>query len=308
MIVENFTFKSSDNREIFVYKWTPEEVTAKGIVQIAHGMAEHAERYDRFARFLCKEGFIVYANDHRGHGKSAGSIDGLGYLADEDGFDLLVQDMKTLSSIIKNDNPYLPLFLFGHSMGSFAAQRYLMLEGIDLKGLILSGSNGKQGIMLKMGAYFAKREIKKHGRRFISERLDRLIFSSYNKNFQPSRTSFDWLSRDDREVDKYIKDPYCGTIFTAGFFYDFLGGLIEIEDKRNLPLIARDIPIYILSGDMDPVGKFGKGVMNLYKAYKDLGVEDVKYKLYPGGRHEILNETNREEVMDDILEWLNLHI
>lgn len=306
--MQNFIFKSSDETEIFVYKWLPEAGNAKGIVQIAHGMAEHAERYDRFARHLTKNGYIVYANDHRGHGKTAGDIDKLGYLGDEDGFELLVEDLLTLSSIIKNDNPYLPLFLFGHSMGSFAAQRYIMLSGNDLDGVILSGSNGKQGLMLKIGTMMAKREINKHGRKAQSPRLDKLIFAGYNKGFQPSRTGSDWLSRDEKEVDKYVNDPYCGTIFTAGFFYDFLEGLMGVEDRNNMTLIPKDLPIYIFSGDKDPVGKNGKGIVDLYNRYNDLGIKDVIYKLYSGGRHEMLNETNREEVMDDIVEWLDLHI
>ncbi len=305
MIIQNFTFKSSDEKEIFVYKWMPEEANAKGVVQIAHGMAEHAERYDRFAKYLNQHGYIVYANDHRGHGKTAGSIDKVGYLADENGFDLLVEDLQTLSSIIKNENPYLPLYLFGHSMGSFAGQKYIMEKDKRLDGLILSGSNGKQGIMLKIGSFIAKREIKKHGRKAQSQKLDKLIFSGYNKSFQPSRTDSDWLSRDEQEVDKYINDPYCGTVFTAGFFYDFLTGLMEVEDKNNIALVPKDLPIYIFSGDKDPVGKFGKGVIDLYNRYKDHGVKNLKYKLYKDGRHEMLNESNREEVMDDVVEWLD---
>lgn len=302
-----FTFKSSDETEIFTYKWIPDDSKIKGIVQIAHGMAEHAERYDRFAKYLNKNGYIVYANDHRGHGKTAGAIEKLGYLADEDGFELLVKDLQTLSSIIKEEYPSLPLFLFGHSMGSFAAQRYIMLNGNDLDGVILSGSNGKQGLMLKIGSIIANREIKKHGRKAQSQKLHDLFFGGFNKSFTPSRTEFDWLSRDEKEVDKYIDDPYCGTVFTGGFFYDFLTGLIEVEDKNNIELVSKDLPIYIFSGGQDPVGKFGKGIINLYNRYKIHGVEDLKYKLYKDGRHEMLNEINKDEVMNDVVAWLDSH-
>jgi alpha-beta hydrolase superfamily lysophospholipase len=285
-----------------------EGVKVKGIVQLAHGMAETAARYERFAGMLTRNGYIVYANDHRGHGKTAGTIENLGYLADIDGFDWLIKDLHQLTGIIKKENPGLPLFLFGHSMGSFAAQRYVMLYGNELDGVILSGSNGKQGIILKIGAFVAKNEIKKYGRRAQSTKLNQMSFGSYNNAFRPNRTEFDWLSRDNAEVDKYIADPFCGTVSTAGFFYDFLTGLMKIENKHNLRLVPQDLPIYIFSGDKDPVGKSGKGVINLYNRYTDNGIKDVTYKLYKDGRHEMLNETNRDEVMQDVVHWLNCHI
>lgn len=307
MTNENFSFKSKDNTVIFVYKWIPEG-NPKGIVQIAHGMAEHAKRYEGFARKLTQNGYIVFANDHRGHGKSARKVEKLGYLADEDGFQWLVKDFHNLSLIIKEIYPSLPLYIYGHSMGSFMAQRYIMLYPDLISGLILSGSNGKQGIILNAGLAFAKIEIRKHGRKNQSEKLHNLIFGGYNKAFKPNRTKSDWLSRDNEEVDKYIKDPYCGTIFTAGFFYDFLEGLLEVENKKNLSWIPKHIPIYIFSGDKDPVGKSGKGIINLYQRYKNHGVKDIEYKLYKDGRHEMLNEINRDEVMDDVVKWLDERI
>ena len=178
MISSSFTFKSGDGTEIFVHKWSPNAIMAKGVVQIAHGMAEAAARYERFANVLTGNGYIVYANDHRGHGKTASSIEALGYLADKDGFKLLVNDMYDLSKIIKNENSSLPLFLFGHSMGSFAAQRYITLYGREIEGVIISGSNGKQGVMLNLGLMLAKREIKKYGRKAISHKLNNIVFGS----------------------------------------------------------------------------------------------------------------------------------
>lgn len=307
MISTNFTFNSEDGLKVFVYKWEPKDVKIKGIVQISHGMAETAERYERFAKALTHNGYMVYANDHRGHGKTAGSVEKLGYLGDDNGFERLVYDIHKLSEIIKEENPNIPLFLFGHSMGSFATQRYIMLYGNEIDGLILSGSNGKQGIILDLGIGLAKREIKKHGAKSQSPKLNNLIFGKYNTYFKPYNTEFDWLSSDRVEVDKYINDPYCGTVFTAGFFYDFLNGLKVIEDRNNFSSIPKNLPIYIFSGEKDPVGKFGKGVINLYNRYKNLGIKDIKYKLYKDGRHEMLNETNREEVMNDIIKWLDLY-
>ncbi|AFM40027.1 lysophospholipase [Desulfosporosinus acidiphilus SJ4] len=308
MISQNFTFKSQEGTEIFVYTWMPDKMTnARGIVQIAHGMAETGARYERFAEKLTDHGYIVYIHDHRGHGKTAKTVENLGILAESEGFKWLVEDLYQLSEIIKQNHPELPLFLFGHSMGSFVTQRYIMLYGRRLKGVIISGSNGRQGILLSLGICLAKAESKKHGRKARSEKLTNLTLGSYNKSFKPNRTKFDWLSRDTAEVDKFIQDPFCGTTFTAGFFEDLLTGLKEIEHKPNLALVPKELPVYIVSGEKDPVGKNGRGILKLFNTYKKLGLHDVTYRLYKDGRHEMLNETNREEVMNDIILWLDEH-
>jgi len=270
-------------------------------------MAETSARYERFAKKLTDNGYIVYANDHRGHGKTAKVIENVGYLAEKDGFKYLVEDVHKLTEIIKKEYPNLPLFLFGHSMGSFVAQRYIMLYGNKLKGAILSGSNGKQGIILDIGLLLAKSEIRKNERRGKSPKLNKLMFGGFNNKFKNTKTEFDWLSKDEAEVDKYINDPFCGGVFTSGFYYDFLIGLKEIENNNNLRHIPKDLPIYIFSGDKDPVGKSGKGIIKLFNTYKSLNIEDVTYKLYKDGRHEMLNEINKEEVMDNIINWLNKH-
>lgn len=301
-----FYFKSTkDNSDIHVYKWEPENKNPIGIVQISHGMSETAIRYEYFAKNLTDNGYIVYINDHRGHGLTAKTIDNVGYLADSDGFTYLVEDINTLTNIIKEENEDLPIFLFGHSMGSFASQRYIMEYGNNIDGLILSGSNGKHGFILKIAEKIINYEIKKKGRLHRSKALDSLIFGGNNKKFKSPRTEFDWLSRDEKEVDKYIEDPFCGVLFTCGFFYDFIKGLQEIEDKENLKKVPLDLSIYIMSGDKDPIGKNGKGVLRLRDRYIKLGVKDVLCKLYDGGRHEMLNETNKDEVIRDILNWIN---
>ena len=308
MIVENFMFMDKGDLKIFVYKWVPDEnIQVKGVVQIAHGMAETAARYEGFARALTNEGFIVYANDHRGHGKTAGQIEKLGDLG-ADGFNSMVVNMQQLFQIIKVENTDLPIFLFGHSMGSFLVQRYICLYGSELKGAIISGSCGAQGITIDIARLIAKREISKIGRNGKSNKLNKLSFGSYNKSFKPNRTVFDWLSRDNSEVDKYIDDPFCGTVFTAGFFYDFLGGLKSIADQKEIENVPKDLPIYIFSGDKDPVGKNGKGVLKLVKAYKEHGMVNLTYKLYKDGRHEMLNEINKEEVISDVIKWINAHL
>ncbi|SFJ14172.1 Lysophospholipase, alpha-beta hydrolase superfamily [Terrisporobacter glycolicus] len=305
MKCKEFYFKGKEDLNIHVYKYTSENIKPKAVVQIAHGMSETAIRYKEFAQELTKNGYVVYINDHRGHGITAKTIDNIGYLAEKDGFTCLVEDMNILTNIIKEENPDLPIYLFGHSMGSFVSQRYIMEYGDNLAGLILSGSNGKHGKILKVAQLISKSEIKKHGRRHRSKKLDNLIFGGNNKGFKPSKTDFDWLSRDEKEVQKYIDDPFCGVLFTCGFFYDFIKGLQEVEDKENLKKVPLDLPIYIMSGDKDPVGKNGKGVLRLKDRYVNLGVKKVSCKLYEGGRHEMLNEINKEEVIKDIISWLN---
>ncbi|WP_099468725.1 alpha/beta hydrolase [Konateibacter massiliensis] len=309
MLFNSFSFKAEDGIDVFVYNWNPDNgVKVKGVVQIAHGMAETAARYERFAEILTGNGYVVYANDHRGHGKTAGNLENLGYLAEKDGLEYLVKDMHQLSTIILNDHPTLPIFLFGHSMGSFASQRYIMLYGDELKGVILSGSNGSQALLHKIGFFVSKREVKKYGRKAKSDKMNQLSFGSYNKHFNPNRTEFDWLSRDNDEVDKYITDPYCGSVFTAGFFYDFMKLFKIIDKEKNMELVPNNLPIYLFAGDKDPVGNYGKGVIKLFNAYRKHGIKDITMKLYSDGRHESLNEINREEVMADVVKWLDKNL
>lgn len=301
----NFTFKGEEGLDIYTYKWEDENIKKpKAVIQIAHGMAETAQRYETFAKVLTKNGYIVYINDHRGHGKTAKIIENVGHLAEKEGFRCLVEDMYTLTNIIKKENEDLPIYLFGHSMGSFASQRYIMDYSNNLSGLILCGSNGKQGIILNLAHLIINREIKKYGRRSKSNKINNLIFGGeiIRRN---EKTKFDWLSRDKEQVEKYINDPFCGVVCSCGFFYDLVQGLKEIEDKENLKKVPLDIPIYIISGDKDPIGKNGKGILRLRDRYIKLGVKDVTCKLYKDGRHELLNEINREEVFEDIICWLN---
>jgi alpha-beta hydrolase superfamily lysophospholipase len=303
MKTETFTFKDETGLDVFVYKWVPSG-TIKAVVQIAHGMAETAARYEGLAEQLTANGYLVYAHDHRGHGKTAGDVKKIGILGD-DSFHFMVQNMRQLQGIINEQNPGLPVFLLGHSMGSFLLQRYLCLYGHHIQGAVLSGSNGHGGLLLEFGRLLARWEVFWRGRDTRSNLINKLSFGDYNKPFKPNRTSFDWLSRDEAEVDKYIANPYCGGVFSGGFFYDFFEGLKLIQAKKEIQKIPKDLPIFILSGDKDPVGKFGKGVMKLVQAYKRMGQMNVHHKLYPGGRHEMLNETNRKEVMQDIITWLS---
>ncbi|HEU5138580.1 MAG TPA: alpha/beta hydrolase [Bacillales bacterium] len=299
----SFTFSSVDGTEISSRKWLPDGQTV-GVVQIAHGMAEHSARYDEFAAALVDEGYAVYANDHRGHGETAGKEENLGYFADENGWELVVDDLHELTKIAKEEQPGVPVFLFGHSMGSFLSRRYIQKYGTELAGVVLSGTGADQGVLSSVAIGIAKREIKKHGKKARSERLTRLSFGNYNKSFEPKRTDFDWLSRDENAVDQYIKDPFCGGMATAGFYYDMLTGLKMLDKPERLKQMPKDLPVFFISGDKDPVGNNTKGVFKVANHLKKAGVKDIDVKFYKDGRHEMLNELNREEVYQDIIRWL----
>ncbi len=304
-----FNFVDKQEQSIFVYNWLPDKKnTAKAIVQIAHGMQEHAERYKEFAEHLTDNGFIVYANDHRGHGRTAGTIDKLGYFADENGWEVVVENMYELTTIIKEEYSKLPVFLLGHSMGSFLARTFIYTYTDVLKGVILSGTGGNPGLIGKIGLALAKREVRVKGSKTHNYFLKKLIGGNFNKAFKPNRTELDWLSRDYKVVDKFIKDPYCGGVAASGFYYDLLYGINQINLKSNISKIPEDLPVYLFSGDKDPVGNFGKGVLQLYKTLKKAGIKDIEYKLYKKGRHEMLNEINKEEVFDDVVAWVEKRI
>lgn len=306
--MEQFNFMDEERKKIVYYKWKTDDIKVQGIVQIAHGMEERALRYEYFAKRLNEAGYIVYANDHRGHGATAGSKGNLGYIADADGFNWMVKDMKQLTEIIKDENPGLPIILVGHSMGSFLSQRYVEIYGDNIDCLILSGTNGKPNSITKLGILISKYEIKKHGRKHLSTLMEKLGIGGYNKNFSPCRTNADWLSSDEKEVDKFIADEYCGFTSTTSFYYDFIRGLWEIHEKDNLKEIPKQLPVYMFSGEKDPVGNQGKGVISLYNTFEKTGLEDITYKLYKEGRHEMLNEINKDEVIDNILKWIHKKI
>lgn len=306
MSTSTFTFTAPDGVRIYTYKWIPDDWAGKlkAAVQIAHGAAEHAARYERFAKFLNKHGYIVYGDDHRGHGKTAGDLSKAG-IAGENGWDWMLKDEHQLTEIIKKENPGLPVFLFGHSMGSFMGQQYIEAWGSELKGVVLSGSSGL--------AIIPPEALPSMQQAAAGELRDQLpadpgaLFAPFNKPFEPAKTPFDWLSRDEAEVKKYIDDPWCGFAFSNGLTYGMARGINEMIDPKNQARIPKTLPVLLLSGDLDPVGAHD-GVRVLEKAYKDLGIQDVQVHLYPQGRHEMLNELNRDQVHEDVVRWFDKHL
>ena len=304
-----YKIKTTDNQEIHVYEWTPEdEQSVKAVLQIAHGMAEHAARYEDFALFLNKHGFAVFGNDHKGHGKTAGTLENLGYFADENGFQKVVNDMRSLTDKINERFPDKPVFLLGHSMGSFLSRYYGIENSSKIKGLILSGTAGHPGMLGKVGKMLSSIIIAFNSRKSQTPLMTKLSFGAFNNAFKPNRTEYDWLSRDNEQVDKYVNDLFCGTIFTVGFYNDLLGGLLLVNDQTEINKTSEKLPVYLIAGDKDPVSENGKGITEVFEKHKKAGVKDVEMKLYPDARHEILNETNKDEVYNDILNWLEKHL
>jgi alpha-beta hydrolase superfamily lysophospholipase len=301
-----FTFTDHAGVTLFVYKWTPDTEKPKAIVQIVHGLGEHAARYAHVAQDLTNAGYSVYADDHRGHGKTAGSLEMRGNIK-PDGWEGCIKDLKQLTDIIRKENPGVPVFLLGHSWGSFMTQDYIQRWGSELKGVILSGTAGKQGLLGGL-IIIAKRIIKKEGEDGISPMMAKLSLDPMNKPFAPNRTTHDWLSRDDAVVDKYKADPFCGFDLPNYFWLQFALGLKKIWDKKNEALIPKDLPTYLFCGSMDPVSQLTKTFKILVERYKKLGIKDIESKIYEGARHETLNEINKEEVKSDLISWLNRHL
>ena len=296
----------SDDASVAMYTWLPEQAP-KAVLHIVHGMAEHALRYDDFAKTACKRGFVVVASDHRGHGKT-GEKNGLtGYLADGDGFERVVDDQKEINAEIRKRYPCLPVVIIGHSFGSFVTQEYIERYGATVKAAALIGSAGPNP-SVSVALLLANLNCAFKGRKSATKFMNALIFGSYNSRVKNPRTVFDWLSRDEREVKKYIDDEYCGFICTAGFFQDFMRGLKRLHTQAALTGIPTDLPVLITAGAEDPVSNGGKTLKNLYRIYQDIGMQDVTLKLYENARHEILNEINKEEVKADILGWIEKKI
>lgn len=302
---QDFYFQSSTGRtSIHALKCVPDG-KPRAVVQIAHGIAEHIDRYRPFMEFLANNGFVIAGNDHLGHGKSIRVPEEQGFFAEKDGWWSVVDDMDKLHDIMSKEYPGLPYVLFGHSMGSFLTRTYLIKHPDKYDGVILSGT-GHQSPALVLGGNAASSVMAKlNGAMGDGAKLDSLAFGTYLNKIENPRTKFDWLSRDSEQVDKYIADPLCGFVGKIGLYRDMMQGIKFITDKKNIVQMNKEKPVYFMSGDGDPVGDYGKGVERAYKAFCDAGLHDVFMRLYPGGRHEMLNETNKEQVYQDILNWLN---
>jgi len=300
-------FTDCYGQPICLYKWLPEN-KPKAIVQLVHGMAEHAARYSPLAEYLVGCGIAVFANDHRGHGYTVLDEKSWGVLSDSDGFAKMVEDEKEVTAIIRVAFPKVPIILFGHSMGSFICRYYAAICGSQIQGLLLSGTGSPGYPELILGLLISNVRSRIFGRDTPDFFLDKQIFGRYNHFFSPCKTPFDWLSRDEKEVEKYLNDPMCGNVFPTGFYADFFKFLLFFKTKESVLAIPENLPVFLFSGEKDPVGNLGKGVQKVYTDYKKRGIRDLEIKLYPEGRHEMLNELNSLEVMADITNWVEKKI
>ncbi len=280
-------------------------VPFKGVVQISHGVGEHAGRYRPIASLLQEQGYVVYANDHRVHGRSAKSKALMGFYDGENYFDDAIEDMRELTLLIKKELPDKKIILFGHSMGALLSRKYVIEYGDDLQALILSGTGGFLKGLGDIGLFSAKVIRTFRGRTKTNDLLKSVFFSEFNKKFKPNRTNVDWISSDEHQVDLFEADPYRIEDFSLSIFLDILKGSKEINKQTTFNATPKKLPIFIFSGDRDPVGEMGKGIKRVVKQYEKAGINDLTFKLYKGGRHEMLNEVNKEEVEQDVINWLN---
>ncbi len=300
-----FRFPSCDGvHQIFVRQWEPKEGAPRGIVQIVHGISEYIDRYDGAARFLAERGFIVVGDDHLGHGRTASGPEESGFFAEQKGWHTVAADVHQLRTLTGEKYPDLPYFLLGHSMGSFLARTCLIDWPGTISGAIISGTGQEPAAVVTAGWHLANVICKTSGARTHSDLIEKIAFGAYNKGFAPARTRADWISRDEDVVNAYIADPLCDFMPTAGMFRDMMEGLRYIAKKSNLAKMDPTTPILFISGDKDPVGQNGKTVRKVVEFFHTAGCKDTVVHLYPGGRHEMLNEINREEVYADVLSWL----
>lgn len=310
MVKEEFYFDSRDGKSrIHAVRYRPEDAgQIRCVLQVVHGMAEYVERYEEFAAYLVERGFVVTGDDHLGHGKSVGQGGKQGYFCEQDPATVLVRDVHRLKKLTEELYPGVPYVLMGHSMGSFITRNYLCRYGTGISGAVIMGTGMQPKAVLDMARLVAGIQRLFCGSGHVSRLLDRLAFGGYGRGITDRRTAFDWLSRDRERVDRYIADPMCGFTFTVNGFGALFELVLRLYSPENLAAVPRELPVFMVSGDADPVGDYGKGVRRAYDSLVAAGLTDIRLKLYPGGRHELLNETNRSQVMQDICRWVEENV
>lgn len=298
-----FQFLSNDSRtRIHAIEWVPEgEVRA--VLQMCHGMVEYIDRYDAFATYLAERGYYVVGHDHLGHGQSIQSKEHYGYFHETHGNQYVIGDIHRLRTMTQKKYPDVPYFMMGHSMGSFLLRQYITMKGEGLAGAVVMGTGYQPLAVLQAGQQACKMIAKVKGWKYRSEFVNNLSFGSFNKKFEPAETPKDWVTSDKEIRDAYEKDPLTSFTFTVNGYYHMFEGMKVLETKGSVEKIPVDLPVFFVAGQDDPVGNFGKGVARIYKKYKDAGIKKVDMKLYPGDRHEILNETDRAQVYEDLYCW-----
>ncbi len=302
---EEFYFDSrTATDKIHAVRYTPDDGQVKGVVQIVHGMAEYIERYEEFAKYLTDRGFVVTGNDHLGHGKSVAEGGTCGYFCKQDPATVVVRDVHRLKKMTQQEYPGVPYVILGHSMGSFILRNYMYRYGSGISGAIVMGTGMQPPALVNAGKVLAAVQKLFCGEKHVSKLIDKVAFGSYNNRIENVRTDKDWLTKDEGIVDRYIADPHCGFTFTVNGFATSFELISRIQKKENLEKIPKELPIYMVSGAEDPVGDYGEGVKRAYQSLKDAGLQDIDLKLYEADRHEVLNETDKAVVMQDIYDWM----
>lgn len=307
---EEFYYDSRDGKSrLHAVRYSPEHPgNVRMVLQIVHGMAEYVERYREFAEFLTARGILVTGEDHMGHGKSVEEGGKRGYFCEQDPATVLVRDVHRLKKMTQEMYPGVPYVIMGHSMGSFIARNYLMRYGTGISGAIIMGTGMQSPGTLGMAKAVVKLQKLFCGSSHTSKLIDKLAFGGYNKRIPDARTPWDWLGRDDARVKQYMEDAMCGFTFTVNGFDALFELISRLHDSEGLKRIPGSLPVLMLSGADDPVGDYGKGVKRAYDSLAAAGLDNVECKMYQGCRHELLNETNREEIMRDICDWLENRI
>jgi len=305
--MREFELSSTGGGKLRCGLWAPRTPRPEAVVQLVHGIAEHIGRYEEFASFLAAQGFLVVADDHMGHGKSVSDGEAPGFFPS--GWLGAVDDEIALLERAREELPDTPRFLLGHSMGSFLTRTLLYrCPDAGLRGVILSGTGWQSGLTLRLGRRLCAREERRAGERGVSDTLQNMVFGRYNRRFRPNRTEYDWISSDPAAVDAYCADPLCGFPVTVGLARDLLEGIASNQRKENLQKMPKELPVLFFSGACDPVGGMGRGVERAARAFREAGMRKVSVRLYPGGRHEMLGEKNRDEVFADVLAWLKAQL
>ena len=311
MITSNFTFLSNDGKTaVHAVKWTPDSGEYKAILQISHGMVEFIERYTTFAEFLTSKGYMVVGHDHIGHGDSVATKDDWGFFCEGTPSDIVVEDMHKLRTLIQEENKELPYFMLGHSMGSFMLRKYLAVHNENLRGAIIMGTGfipeGLSSIALKLTGLVAKLRGSKHRSKLIQSLAFGADYKAFDMTGEHPENS--WLTKDVEIVNTYYNEPRCTYMFTVNGYKGLFEAVNFSCNPENANKIPKKLPLFIVSGAQDPVGGLGKGVKDVYDMYKVAGIQDLTYKLYENDRHEILNETDKEVVFEDLLAWMNVRI
>ena len=302
---EEFYFDSRDQQnKIHAVKWIPDVEKPVCIFQIVHGMAEHIDRYDEFARFLAGKGILVVGEDHLGHGKSVPEGGTYGYFCEHDAANVVVRDVHRLKKIMQEQYPGVLYLILGHSMGSFILRNYLFRYGSGVDGAIIvgTGMQAKSTVIMARAVTAIQRVF--CGPKHVGKFVDKASFGSYNDRFEPTRTSVDWLSRETANVDRYLADPMCGFTFTLNGFATLFKLIHNCYDREKVESMPKQLPVMLIAGADDPVGNYGKSVEMVYQSYLDAGMQNVQMKLYENDRHELLNESDRVSVYEDIYRWI----